>query len=280
MIRRILSAALSALIAAAAATAQPAVPTSITFAGQNIRLDTPDRYEHMDRELLSFSYMHTSTTLILKRSARYFSIIEPILKANGVPEDLKYLCVIESNLDPQALSRVGAAGLWQFTKATAKDYGLEVREGVDERYNIEKETVAACKFLKKAFSRYGDWMTVAASYNGGIQNMDRKIEQQGQSCALDLWQVEETDRYMYRILAAKMLFQNPSAFGFGHVTERYPLLKTRKTVTVTESIPDLAAFAREHGITYAQLKRANLWLRDTSLNVPAGKSYKILIPAI
>lgn len=257
----------------------PAVPVAVTFAGQRVDLSDPDRYERMDRELMTFTYMHTTSTLMLKRAPKYFPIIEPILKQYGIPDDLKYMMVIESNLEPKSVSSAGAAGLWQFTKATAKEYGLEIRDGVDERFNIEKETVAACKFLKKAYAKFGDWMTVAASYNAGQGGIARRIEQQHQSCALDLWTVEETARYMYRILAAKMMFEAPEQFGFDvPEAEKYKYRQPSEVVTVTTSISSLVTFAEEHGTTYAKLKAANLWLRDDKLDNPSGTSYRIIIP--
>lgn len=257
----------------------PQVPMSVRFAGQTIMLDTEDRYERMDRELIAFSFMHSSSTLMLKRSGRYFPMIEPILKANGIPDDLKYLMVIESNLDPKALSSAGAAGLWQFTKATAKDYGLEIRDGVDERYNIEKETQAACRFLKRAYEKYGDWMTVAACYNAGPGGISKRLEEQRQDSAMDLWLVEETARYMYRVLACKMMFENPSAFGF-EMTEKdkYPYIEPIRTVDVSTPISDLVDFAEKYGVTYAELKAANLWLRGSRLDNKEGKTYTITIP--
>lgn len=257
----------------------PQVPMSVRFAGQTIMLDTEERYERMDRELIAFSFMHSSSTLMLKRSGRYFPMIEPILKANGIPDDLKYLMVIESNLDPKALSSAGAAGLWQFTKATAKDYGLEIRDGVDERYNIEKETQAACRFLKRAYEKYGDWMTVAACYNAGPGGISKRLEEQRQDSAMDLWLVEETARYMYRILACKMMFENPSAFGF-EMTEKdkYPYIEPIRTVDVSTPISDLVDFAEKYGVTYAELKAANLWLRGSRLDNKEGKTYTITIP--
>ena len=257
----------------------PQVPMSVRFAGQTIMLDTEDRYERMDRELIAFSFMHSSSTLMLKRSGRYFPMIEPILKANGIPDDLKYLMVIESNLDPKALSSAGAAGLWQFTKATAKDYGLEIRDGVDERYNIEKETQAACRFLKRAYEKYGDWMTVAACYNAGPGGINKRLEEQRQDSAMDLWLVEETARYMYRILACKMMFENPSAFGF-EMTEKdkYPYIEPIRTVDVSTPISDLVDFAEKYGVTYAELKAANLWLRGSRLDNKEGKTYTITLP--
>ena len=258
----------------------PSVPKMIVFAGDTIRFDRQDIYERMDRELISFTYMHTNSTLMLKRSKRIFAKVVPILRANGVPEDLKYLMAIESNFDPKALSSAGAAGLWQFTKSTAKEYGLEVSSEVDERYHIEKETVAACKYLLKAYDKYGDWMTVAASYNGGQNGISKRIENQRQRKAMDLWLVEETSRYMFRILAAKMFFENPTSFGF-YVREKdkYPVEpKPKETVSVSGPIENLVDFAEEHGIRYATLKGANLWLRDSKLTNKAGKTYEIVIP--
>ena len=258
----------------------PSVPKMIVFAGDTIRFDRQDIYELMDRELISFTYMHTNSTLMLKRSKRIFAKVVPILRANGVPEDLKYLMAIESNFDPKALSSAGAAGLWQFTKSTAKEYGLEVSSEVDERYHIEKETVAACKYLLKAYDKYGDWMTVAASYNGGQNGISKRIENQRQRKAMDLWLVEETSRYMFRILAAKMFFEDPASFGF-YVREKdkYPVEpKPKETVSVSGPIENLVDFAEEHGIRYATLKGANLWLRDSKLTNKAGKTYEIVIP--
>lgn len=263
------------------AAAQPPVPSKVVFAGQTIMIDNQERYERLDRELLSFTYMHTTSTLMLKRSERWFRQVVPILRQYGIPEDLKYLMVIESNLDPKAYSSAGAAGLWQFTKATGKEYGLEISSEVDERYNTAKATEAACRYLKKAYDKYGDWMTVAASYNAGQNGISQKIEQQKQMCALDLWLVEETSRYMYRLMAVKMMFENPEAFGFSiRAEDRYPYIAPAKTVMTNGSIEDLVQFALDNGVTYAALKRENLWLRDSKLTNPTGKTYKIAIPAL
>ena len=255
----------------------PAVPEYIVFAGDTIRFDTDEKYERMDRELMSFTYMHSTSLLMLKRSGRYFPQIEPILRRNGIPNDLKYLCVIESNLDPKAVSVAGAAGLWQFTKATARDFGLEVSVEVDERYHVEKETAAACEFLNRAYKRYGDWATAAASYNCGMGGMSARIVEQHRDSSFDLWMPEETTRYVYRILAAKMLFENPLAFGFS-VPEKYSYKTPFQTVNVSGSIPNLVDFAEQFGVSYAELKRANLWLRDNKLTNKEKKTYRIDIP--
>ena len=259
----------------------PKVPEFIEFAGQTYRFDRPDLYERMDRELITFTYSHTNSTLMLKRAERIFSQIVPILQKQGVPEDLKYLMAIESNLDPKAYSTAGAAGLWQFMKATGRSYGLEVGDEVDERYHLEKATVAACKYLKEAYAKYGDWMTVAASYNAGQGGISKRIEAQRQKKAMDLFLATETSRYMFRILTAKYFFEHPEEFGFNIEPEDcYPYIPPKETVSVSEAIPNLTDFAEEHGTTYLHLKEANLWLRSDKLTNKSAKTYKIIIPAL
>lgn len=259
----------------------PPVPDYVVFAGETIRFDRADLRERMDRELIAFTYSHNMSTLMIKRANSYFPQIEPILERMGIPDDLKYLMVIESNLDPQSVSGAGAAGLWQFTQATGRAYGLEVNTNIDERYNTVKATEAACRFLKEAYSKYGNWMTVAASYNGGQQGMDRRIEQQHQKNAMDMWLVDETSRYMFRILVAKMMFEDPSKFGFKFKREDlYPYIPIKEQVKITDPIEDLVTFAEEHKITYADLKRANLWLRESKLNNKSHRTYYIDIPDV
>lgn len=279
----------SALTAAAAAlflscfvsVAQPRVPAYLVFAGDTVRFDRADLRERMDRELIAFCYSHTNSTLMIKRANRYFPQIEPLLKASGVPDDLKYLMVIESNVDPKAVSSAGAAGFWQFMKTTAQGFGLVVNNEVDERYNTEKATLAACKYLKQAYAKYHDWLTAAASYNAGQGNISQRLTDQRQTSAMDLWLVEETSRYMFRILAAKMYFQNPAAFGFTFTREDlYPDIPPREEVEVSGPIEDLAAFAEKYGVSYFALKSANLWLRDSKLVNKERKTYYIAIPDV
>lgn len=257
----------------------PRVPEYVTFAGETIRFDRSDLYERMDRELMTFTYMHTTSMLMLKRSDRIFKQVVPILRRYGVPEDLKYLMVIESNLDPQAVSPAGAAGLWQFMSAAGKEFGLEVNANVDERYNIEKATIAACRYLKRSYARFGDWLSVAASYNAGPAAIASRMETQKEKRAVDLWLLNETSRYMFRMLAAKMMFEDPASFGFNVPEEdRYPAFGVKEVVDVSDPIPDLVEFAKEHGVSFAQLKRANLWLRESKLNNTSHRSYEIIIP--
>ena len=259
----------------------PDVPEYVVFAGQKITFDRADLRERMDRELIAFTYTHSTSTLMIKRANKFFPQVEPILKRMGIPDDLKYLMVIESNLDPQAQSGAGAAGLWQFTQSTGRAYGLEVNSNIDERFNTVKATEAACRFLKEAYEKYGNWMTVAASYNGGQQGMDRRIEAQHQTDALNMWLVDETSRYMFRLLVVKMMFEDPSKFGFKFKREDlYPYIPSKKQVKVTDTVEDLVAFAESNGISYADLKRANLWLRESKLNDKSHRTYYVDIPDV
>jgi len=258
----------------------PKVPRYVVFAGDTVRFDRSDLYERMDRELIAFTYSHTNSLLMLKRSERYFRQVEPILMLYGIPDDLKYLMAIESNLSPKALSTAGAAGLWQFTKTAGREYGLVIDNEVDERYNIEKETVAACQYLKKSYARFGDWMTVAASYNAGPGGVSKRLTDQRQKSALDLLLLEETSRYMFRVLTAKLFFEKPELFGFKvDQFEKYPYYPPKNKVTVSGPIESLVDFAEKNGCSYYQLKEANLWLRDNKLVNKAGKTYEIIIPS-
>ena len=254
------------------------VPSSVTFCGKSIDLTRYDRYERMDRELLAFTYMHSTSIQMIKKANRYFPIVEPILKANGIPDDFKYLMVIESNLNPNARSGAGAAGLWQFMQTTGREYGLEVNKNIDARYHVEKATEAACKYLKDAYDKYQDWIAVAASYNAGQARISSQFEKQQVNDMLDLFLVEETARYVYRIIAAKIMFSNPSAFGFRLRTKDLYMPIPYKEVTVNTGISNLAEWAKKQGITYALLKNMNPWLRDNFLQNVSKRTYTLKIP--
>lgn len=256
----------------------PSVPLKAAFAGHYIDLSRGDLRERMDRELMSFNYMHSTSMLLIKRANRFFPIIEPILKENDMPDDLKYLMVIESSVDPFAVSPAGAAGLWQIMKATGRELGLEVNNNIDERFHVEKSTVAACKYLKRAYDKYGDWLTAAASYNAGQGRISGELEKQGVEDATDLWLVPETTRYMFRLLAVKQFMEDPKEFGFYLKKEQlYPVIQYKEVVVKT-GIADLTTFAKKYGVTYAQLKDANPWLKQRNLANRSGRTYKIQIP--
>ena len=259
-------------------TVSVSIPSSVNFCGKKISLERLDMRERFDREINSFTYFHSNTLLYFKRANRYFPMIEPILRANGIPDDFKYLCVIESNLDTRALSTAKAAGLWQFMEATGKSYGLEITADVDERYHIEKATEAACKYFKDAYNRYGNWVDVAASYNAGMGRISSSMREQLVDSAFDLLLVSETSRYVFRIMAMKEVFENPKKYGFVLKKENlYPLVPVQ-LINISSDITDLARFAKENDLNYMQLKEYNVWLRSTSLKVASGKTYQIAVP--
>lgn len=255
-----------------------AIPQKVEFADQTISLDRYDMRERYDREQLIIAYGHSTSILHLKRANKYFPIIEPILKQNGIPTDFKYLAVIESSLDPRAISAMQAAGIWQFMSKTAQQFGLEVNEEVDERYHIEKSTIAACKYLKSAYNKYKNWATVAASYNGGMGRISEELEKQQLETSFDLLLTSETSRYVFRILAMKQFMENPQRFGFQLQREDfYPTIKT-KNVVIKDSVGNWTTWAAKYGLTYYQLKDFNIWLRDRKLTNLTAKEYVIQVP--
>lgn len=255
----------------------PEIPETIEFCGKAYDMTRYNMREGLDRELTSFCYLHSTTMLYLKRANRYFPIIEPILKENGIPEDFKYLAVIESNLDPRISSPARAVGMWQFMEGTGKQYGLTITPTVDERCHVEKATVAACKYLKDAYAKYGDWAVVSASYNAGMGRISGELQKQYADHSFDLWLVEETTRYVYRIMAIKQIFENPYRYGFViRARDLYKMVECEE-VSVSSDIQDLAEFAKTKGVTYADLKRFNPWLRDRKL-LTGGKTFKLKIP--
>lgn len=256
------------------------IPDSATFAGENVPLGRFDIREALDRELIVNSYFHSQTIRLIKLAPRYFTIIEPILKEEGIPDDFKYLSVAESGLDPRAESYAGAIGFWQFLSGTARDYGLEINGEVDERYHIEKATYAACDYLKDAYEKYNSWTMVAAAYNAGMRGVERQVERQKSTDYYDLLFVEETQRYVFRIIALKLVLENPERYNFiiGD-EEKYPIIST-KDIEISGGVEDFADFAIENGINYKLLKDFNPWLRQTYLTNTAGKNYTIKIPLL
>ncbi|WP_310556379.1 lytic transglycosylase domain-containing protein [Flavobacterium sp.] len=253
-------------------------PEKIDFAGEETPLQIADVHERMDRELLINANLHSSTILILKRANKFFPIIEPILARNNVPDDFKYLAVIESSLITTSVSKAGASGIWQFMSQTAREKGLEVSENVDERYHLEKATEAACKYLLAAKERFGSWTLAAASYNGGTAGISNKIQEQQVSNYYDLLLVDETSRYVFRILALKEIMKNPTLYGFDlKTTDLYKNQPIRK-IEIDSSINNLALFAKNQGINYKILKQHNPWLRDKKLDNLKKKTYTIEIP--
>ncbi len=254
-----------------------ALPDKLEFAGETVPLTNFDTRESLDRELLVNGYWQSRTLMVLKRSRRYFKVIEPILKKYGVPDDFKYLAMAESGLE-NVLSPAKAAGVWQLLETTARQYGLEVNDVVDERYNLEKSTEAACKYLLESYARYGNWTMAAATYNVGRKGLDGQITKQNTNNYYDLLLNEETGRYVFRLIAHKLITENPDKYGF-HLEEEdyYPVISTHM-VKVDSAISNIALFARSQSTNYKIIKNLNPWLRQNTLPDQTHKVYSINIP--
>ncbi len=253
------------------------MPDKLDFAGEQVPLNYFDVKESLDRELHVNTYWQSQTIFFIKRANRYFPEIEAVLKEEGVPSDFKYLAVAESGLT-NSISPLNAVGFWQFLKKTGKECGLEISDEVDERYNLELATHAACKFIKESYSKYGSWTLAAASYNMGRDALSKQLELQKENNYYNLYLNDETARYIFRILAIKILIENPELYGF-HISKsdlyppfKYTLLK------VDTSIPDLALFAKKYNTNYKILKIFNPWIRDSALTIKNKVSYSIKIP--
>lgn len=257
-----------------------ALPEKLDFANEEVPLENFDVRESLDREMLIIANFHSQELLYLKKTNRYFSVIEPILKKNEIPDDFKYLALAESGFLDKIVSPAGAVGIWQFMKDAALEYGLEVNEEVDERYHIEKSTEAACKYLRHSYEKYKNWTMVAASYNAGISGMNRQIDVQDSKNYYDLLLNEETSRYIFRILSLKLVIGDPVKYGFKiSDDEKYPIIPF-KEVKVAGSVKSFTEFARANNINYKLFKQFNPWLRQPDLKNPKGKIYTVKIPEV
>ncbi|WP_236975383.1 lytic transglycosylase domain-containing protein [Membranihabitans maritimus] len=251
---------------------------NFNFAGEKVPIEIPDIKERLERELAVNSYYHSSTILNIKRSQRYFPLIDEILTKNNIPTDFKFISVAESNLD-NVRSPAGARGFWQLMPSVARYYGLRVDSEVDERYNVEKSTYAACKLILNYKEKFNTWTNAAASYNIGEGNFSKEMKLQKETNYYDMNFGEETNRYIFRVLALKEILTTPERFGFQIGPEqRYTPYENIKIVEVTESIPSLADFAHKHDISYRQLKVHNPWLLAGRLTVKNGQTYEMTIP--
>jgi len=256
-----------------------AVPLEYEFAGQVFCLRRHDLRERFDRELMAFTYLHSTTLLSIKRANRDFPIIERVLRENNVPEDFKYLAVIESHLNPRAVSPMRAVGVWQILEATARELGLTVNDEIDERLHLELSTAAAARFLRQSYEIYGCWLTAAASYNAGRRRISEALADQRQNNILDVFVNDETSRYVFRLMAIKEIMSNPAKYGiYLHREDFYHTVRTRE-IEVRTSISNWADWAIAHGSTYAQLRYFNPWIRRGKvLHNPRGRTFIIQLP--
>ena len=253
------------------------IPSGLSFAGEKVPTELDDIKERMDRELLVNTYWQSNGLLLIKRAHKYFPLIEPLLKKYGIPDDFKYLAVAESGLENNS-SPAGAAGFWHFLKSSAKEYGLEVNQNVDERYNLEKATKVAAEYLKKSKKRFGTWTLAAAAYNAGNARIARNLKKQQVTNYYDLLLNSETSRYVFRIVALKEVLSNPRKYGFEFEEDDLYNLPDIKTVKVDTVITNIASFAKKFKTNYKELKLNNAWLRENKLNNKIRKLYKIKIP--
>ncbi len=253
------------------------VPSDLNFAGEVLPLNNPDILERMDRELLVNTYWQSNGLLMFKRAKKYFPVIEPILARHGVPDDFKYLSVIESGLS-NAVSPAGARGFWQIMPVTGREHGLEVNKNVDERYNLELATTVACKYLLAAKENLGSWTLAAAAYNAGNAGISRRLKKQSVSSYYDLLLPEETGRYMFRIVALKEILSHPKKYGFNFRDKDLYTNAPVYKVEVDTAIANFSKFAQQFGINYKLLKLHNPWLRESHLNNKSRKQYYLNIP--
>ncbi len=254
------------------------LPKEASFAGEIVPMELPDVRERLDKELHINTYWHNNTIFLMKRAHRWFPQMEAILKKNNIPDDFKYLPLIESGL-MNDISPKDAVGFWQIVKSAGKENGLEITDQVDERYDPIKATEAACSYLKRAYKKFGNWTSVAASYNRGMGGIERALENQTVDSYYDLYLNDETARYVFRIIACKEIIEHPEKYGFNVKDRHLYDAEEVRYVTVSQNIPDLIAFAKGNGTNYKLLKRHNPWLRDDKLVVKKGKSYRIALPA-
>jgi len=254
------------------------LPDEMDLATEKAPLDDKEVYERIDRELLVNTYWQSNGLLMFKRSHKYFKIIEPILAENSIPDDFKYLAVIESGLQ-NVTSPSGAKGFWQLMKGTAKEYGLEVNDNVDERYHLEKSTKVACDYLQNSKNKFGSWTLAAAAYNAGNRRISESIKKQEAANYYDLLLNTETARYVPRILAVKEILSNPQKYGFSFTEEDLYTHEATLEVKVDTAISNIARFAKNYRMTYKELKRLNPWLRENHLNNKSRKVYYIKIKA-
>ena len=253
------------------------MPNELEFSGESVPLNIPDIKERMDRELLVNTYWQSNGFLLFKRAHKYFPIIEPILESYGVPDDFKYLAMIESGLQ-NITSPAGAKGFWQIMKSTGREYGLEINSNVDERYNLILSTKVACEYLIKAKKKYGSWTLSAAAYNAGMNRISSELERQSVDNYYDMLLGQETGRYIFRIIAVKEITNNPKKYGFNFSEIDLYDYPNSYTVKVDTAVTDLVKFAEKFNLNYKQLKIHNPWLKEAFLNNKSRKKYDIEIP--
>ncbi|QTE23480.1 lytic transglycosylase domain-containing protein [Polaribacter cellanae] len=254
------------------------LPENLNLAGERVPVEIEDVRERMERELLVNTYWQSNGLLLIKRANKYFPVLEPLLKKYGLPDDFKFLALAESAFIDET-SSAGAAGMWHFMRTTGKEYGLEINSNVDERYHIEKSTKVAAEYLKKSYNRFNSWTLAAAAYNAGNYGVAKRLKTQEVNNYYDAKLPDETERYVFRILALKEIISNPKKYGFVFEKEDLYTIEKTRTIKVDTAISNITHFAKNYGMNYKEFKILNPWLRENKLNNKSRKMYEIKIPA-
>jgi membrane-bound lytic murein transglycosylase D len=252
------------------------IPDTLLFAGDTIPLQEPEIRERLERELRINQYWQASTIQWLRRSQRWFPLFDSLLTLHGLPCDLRYLVAIESGFENVSSHR-GAAGFWQLMEPTALEFGLIINNEIDERLDPEKSGIAACRQLQRGYAEFKSWPATAVSYNIGVNGLKSVMQAQHTNSFFDLIINQESARYLFRILAAKLILENPEKYGYERL-EPFPAYQW-KNLRVTDSIPDLPWWCRKRGISYKCFRILNPWIKGLSLHLPAGKQHiEVRIP--
>ncbi|MAZ01089.1 MAG: murein transglycosylase [Flavobacteriales bacterium] len=252
-------------------------PKTISFCGEQAPIENQEIWERLDKEILKNSFFHSNTILYIKRANKYFPTIEKILKENNIPDDFKYLCLIESGLE-NVVSPKDARGYWQILEKTGKAGGLEINKYIDERYHLEKSTEFACKYLKESYERFNSWTLAAASYNMGKRGLERQIEKQKTNDYYKLLLNSETAKYVFRIMAVKHILENRIEFGFLINENDLYYLENFQNITIDSSISSIVSFSLSLNSDYKTIKKLNPWIRQNRLPNKSKKEYTIKIP--
>jgi hypothetical protein len=252
-------------------------PRSLQFCGETVPLEKPEIWERLDREFLLALGKESQVILWLKRSKRYFPFIEERLKQYNLPDDLKYVAIAESDFYPSSLSPKGAAGFWQFMDETGKRYGLSNKDRIDERYSFPKSTVAALEYLGELYKQFGKWTLAIAAYNCGEERVAREIGEQGVQNYFDLDLPQETEEYLFRIFAIKIILTNPAQYGFALAdADYYPPFDVKEVKFYLQESTHIRVIAEAAQTNFKTLRDLNRELRGHY--IPAG-FYTLYIPS-
>ncbi|MEJ2099712.1 MAG: transglycosylase SLT domain-containing protein [Desulfobacterales bacterium] len=248
----------------------------IDFCGEPVEIDSQEVRERLEKELLLTIWDRPQVILWIKRSSRYLPIIEKMLSENGMPDDLKYVAIIESALRPHASSQKGAVGFWQFLKSTGEKYGLRINAEIDERRNIFASTLAAISYFKELYATLQSWTLSAAAFNMGELGLQAEMVSQKSNDYYQLYLPLETQRFIFRIIAAKLILSDPQRFGFQFTDQDlYPPLEFDRVYIECFQDTPIHVVASAANTQFKVIKDLNPEIRGHFL---AAGSHALLLP--